>query len=407
VELLELMGRAPGAHALLDALAGEPGVHVVGGAVRDALLGAVPRDLDVVVEGDAAAVARRAAERLGGEAVVHDRFGTATVRSPAAAFDVVSARTETYARPGALPDVRPGASIEEDLGRRDFTVNAIALRLADGALIEWPGAREDLAAGALRVLHERSFEDDPTRLLRMARYAARLGFEPDPGTDALAAAATVDTVSGGRLGSELRLLLREPQPAALLELERHGLGRAVIHPSFHVHAGVIERVLGLCPPDVRADLAMLAATIGRFATSQELSEALDRLEFDARSRGIVAKAATGTSFLCDALEGDMDPEDDEPLSDAQLWRMLHRRAPEAVVVAGAACPGRAEEAARRWLDDVRHRRLAITGDDFVAAGLTGPAVGDALEAAQLAALAGEAPGADEQLAAGLAAVRPS
>ena len=400
------MGRAPGARAVLDALAGEQGVHVVGGAVRDALLGAVPRELDVVVEGDAAAVARRAAERLGGEAVVHDRFGTATVRAPAATFDVVTARTETYARPGALPDVRPGASIEEDLGRRDFTVNAIALRLADGALIEWPSARRDLAAGVLRVLHERSFEDDPTRLLRMARYAARLGFEPDPDTDALAAAAAVDTVSGGRLGSELRLLLREPQPAALLALERHGLGRAVIHPSFHAEAGRIERVLALCPPDARPDLAVLAATIGRCATAHDLSEALDRLEFDARSRGIVAKAATGTSLLCDALEA-VDPGDDEPLGDAQLWRMLRRRAPEAVAVAGAACPGPAEEAARRWLDDVRHRRLAITGDDFVAAGLTGPAVGDALEAAQLAALAGEAPGADEQLAAGLAAVRPS
>ena len=89
----------------------------------------------------------------------------------------------------------------------------------------------------LRVLHERSFEDDPTRLLRLARYAARLGFEPDPATDALAAAATVETVSGARLGSELRLLLREPQPAGLLALERHGLGRAVVDPAFAVDPG--------------------------------------------------------------------------------------------------------------------------------------------------------------------------
>ena len=99
----------------------------------------------------------------------------------------------------------------------------------------------------LRVLHERSFEDDPTRLLRMARYAARLGFEPDPDTDALAAAATVATVSGGRLGSELRLLLREPQPAALLALERHGLGRAVVHPRFRADAALIRRRAGAVP----------------------------------------------------------------------------------------------------------------------------------------------------------------
>ena len=409
MELLELMARAPGAPAALDALAGEPGVYVVGGAVRDALLGRVPRELDVVVEGDAEPVARRAAERLGGDVAVHDRFGTATVRSPQATFDVVTARTETYAHPGALPDVRPGASIEEDLARRDFTVNAIALRLADGTLTEWPGAREDLAAGVLRVLHERSFEDDPTRLLRMARYAARLGFEPDPDTDALAAGARADTVSGARLGSELRLLLREPQPAALLELERHGLGRAVVHPGFRVDRGLVERALALTPADARADLVALATTLaGTPGTDAHgLSAALDRLEFDARSRGIVAKAADGAARLCDALESDDPAGEDREHTDADLWRLLHRRTPEAVAVAGALCPGRAEEAARRWLGDVRHRRLAITGDDFVAAGLTGPAVGDALEAAQLAALAGEAAGAEEQLAAGLAAVRPS
>ena len=216
--------------------------------MRDALLGRVPRELDVVVEGDAAPVARRAADRLGGDVVVHDRFGTAIVRSPAATFDVVTARTETYARPGALPDVRPGASIEEDLARRDFTVNAIALRLADGALTECPGARDDLGAGVLRVLHERSFEDDPTRLLRLARYAARLGFEPDPDTDALAARAPRrHRARAARLGSELRLLLREPQPAALLELERHGLGRAVVHPGFRVDRALLERALALTP----------------------------------------------------------------------------------------------------------------------------------------------------------------
>src|SRR5215207_1487880 len=402
-----MMARAPGAGAVLDALSGEPGVHVVGGAVRDAMRGHVPRELDVVVEGDAVPVARRAAERLGGKLVFHERFGTTTVRSPAATFDVASARTERYERPGALPEVRPGATIEQDLARRDFTVNAIALRLADGALIEWPGARGDLAAGVLRVLHERSFEDDPTRLLRMARYGARLGFEPDPDTDALAADATAATVSGGRLGSELRLLLREPQPAALLALERHGLGRAVVHPEFHVAAPLLERALALCPHDARADLVALATTlVGAPVRARELSDALDRLEFDARSRGIVVRAAEGAHRLCDALEGD-GTLDAEELTDVHLWRMLHGRSPEAVVVAGALCPGAGQEAAERWLADVRHRRLAITGDDFVAAGLSGPAVGDALEAAQLAALAGQAPGAEQQLAAGLAAVRPS
>src|SRR3954468_16344314 len=172
-------------HPALDALAGEPGVYVVGGAVRDALLGRVPHELDLLVEGDATAVARRAAERLGGGATIHARFGTATVRAAGHAFDLVSARTERYPRPGALPEVELGATAEQDLARRDLTVNAIAVRLADGELVAWPGAPEDLDAGRLRVLHDASFRDDPTRLVRAARYAARLGFAVEPHTDAL------------------------------------------------------------------------------------------------------------------------------------------------------------------------------------------------------------------------------
>ena len=262
-------------------------------------------------------------ERLGGELVVHDRFGTAVVRSQAATFDVVTARTETYAAPGALPEVRPGATIEEDLARRDFTVNAIALRIADGALAEWPGARADLAAGVLRVLHERSFEDDPTRLLRMARYGARLGFEPDPDTDALAAAATVETVSGGRLGSELRLLLREPQPAALLALERHGLGRAVVHPGFSVSPALRHGARStLCPADARADLVALATTLAgeRAAIARGRARpARVRCRF---TRGIVpSRPSRRGAFLCDLLERTRTS------TTRELWRALRRQDP--------------------------------------------------------------------------------
>ena len=150
-------------------------------------------------------------------------------RAPEATFDLAGARRERYERPGALPDVELGASLRDDLARRDFTVNAIALHLADGGLVSGPAAVEDLAPAACGCCTTRSFRDDPTRLLRLARYAARLGFEPEPRTDGLAAEAVADgaleTVTGPRLGAELRLLLGEPQPAALAALERHGLGR--------------------------------------------------------------------------------------------------------------------------------------------------------------------------------------
>ena len=178
----------PAAALLFDRLGDPRGVYLVGGAVRDLLRGGEPPDLDLVVEGDAAAIA----ERLGGRVVAHDRFGTSTVRLDGHTYDFARARTETYARPGALPDVAP-ASLAADLQRRDFTVNALAIALGGphpGELSAVRGALEDLDAERLRVLHERSFIDDPTRLLRMSRYLARLGFSVEPHTRALAEQAT-------------------------------------------------------------------------------------------------------------------------------------------------------------------------------------------------------------------------
>ncbi|MEA2394520.1 MAG: hypothetical protein QOJ82_2411, partial [Solirubrobacteraceae bacterium] len=178
---LEALRVDPCGARLLAAFAPGEGVHLVGGAVRDLLLGRSPRELDLVCEDDVDA----AAQRLGAELTAHDRFGTVRVRAGACAFDLVRARAESYAHPGALPDVRPG-TLDEDLRRRDLTVNAIALAL-DGTLTAVDGALEDLRAGVLRVLHDRSFVDDPTRVWRVARYAARLRFAVDERTRALAA----------------------------------------------------------------------------------------------------------------------------------------------------------------------------------------------------------------------------
>ena len=199
----------------IEALRDEPGVYLVGGAVRDQRLRRTPKELDFVVEGDGIAVARRAAEKLDAALIVHERFGTATVRTPTDEFDIASARTETYERPGALPTVQFGATIEQDLARRDFTINAMAIGL-DGREVDWPGAQDDLRAKLLRVLHDRSFIDDPTRMLRLVRYAERLGFAPDPHTATLVDHALLATITQDRLNREIRLLLAEA-PALLAE----------------------------------------------------------------------------------------------------------------------------------------------------------------------------------------------
>ncbi len=216
-QLAERLRAQPRTARLADAFAAVAGAHLVGGAVRDLLLEREePTDLDVVVEGVAPLAAREAAAALGGEVREHDRFGTATVVAEDLVLDVVTARSETYPQPGALPEVRAG-SLDEDLARRDFTVNAIAIALHApelGTLHAYPGALDDLEAGTLRVMHAGSFLDDPTRLLRLVRYAARLEFEADTRTDALArdaiAAGALGAVSGGRVGGELRLLAAEP-----------------------------------------------------------------------------------------------------------------------------------------------------------------------------------------------------
>src|SRR4051794_31009709 len=375
------------------ALEGEDGAWVVGGVVRDLLLGREPGGIvDVLVEGDAVAVARRAAARVGGRLVMHERFGTATVEVDGGGLDVAAARRESYVRPGALPEVELGASVEEDLARRDFTVNAIAVRLSDGALVAVPGALDDLSAGLLRVLHDASFVDDPTRLLRLARYGARLGFAAEPHTAALAADAvgSVATVSPSRIGSEVRLLLREPMPAALAALQ-DGLGREAVHPTFAARPDVISRAIELDP----TRLAALASTL---SPAPDLARRLDALEFPAGERDAVVAAVERAPAVAAQLAAGV--------GGVGLWGRAGSRRAETRALAGALAPA-AEPAAGRWLDDLRHRRLEITGEDLVAAGITGPPVGRGLEAAMEAALAGAAPDRDSQLEVAIeAANRP-
>jgi tRNA nucleotidyltransferase (CCA-adding enzyme) len=384
----------PAAQPLLARLRdGGPPVHLVGGAVRDVLLGGTPFDLDLVVEGDAASFAAS----LGGRLRVHDRFGTSTVALDGFAYDIVRSRRETYARPGALPDVEP-APLAEDLLRRDFTVNAIAVALAGagaGELTAAPHALEDLEARLLRVLHDRSFIDDPTRMFRLARYAARLGFAVEPRTRDLVSKAiqcgAVSTVSGSRLGAEVRLLAREDDPVgALLALSGLGLDHA-IHPGFGLkEEALARRALGLLPVDARPDrLAVALAALG--VPAAELRRLLDSLAFEAEDRDAIVATATRGAELARALETAQAPS---AIAAATAGAPL-----ELVALAGALGP---ETQAREWLERLRHVRLSIDGRDLLAAGVPeGPAIGRGLRAALAAKLDGRASERDQELAEAL------
>jgi tRNA nucleotidyltransferase (CCA-adding enzyme) len=367
-------------------------VYLVGGAVRDAILGRPVVDLDLAVDGPLAPVLTV----LGGEAQVNGRFETATVLTDGIEVDLARCRRERYPAPGALPVVEP-APLTVDLRRRDFTVNALAVPLAGGELVAADHALEDLSAGRLRVLHEESFRDDPTRLFRLARYAARLDFAVEPRTlelllQALDAKA-VATVSRARVGNELRLLASDSDPiAGFAKLTALGVA-AQVAPGFGLQdRSLAERALRLLPDGCRRDLVVLGACLLGVA-ADGLRELLDELEFPAGDRELLVSAATRAEKLSYRLEM-AGPPSEIDLAAAPF-------APEVVALAGAIHPA---GAAREWLVELRHKKLSITGEDLIAAGIApGPAIGRGLAAARAAMLDWEAPDRESQLRVALAA----
>jgi tRNA nucleotidyltransferase (CCA-adding enzyme) len=217
-------------------LAGDVGARpfAVGGLVRDAWLerSAGSHDLDIVVEGDARLVARALANALGGTLVEHERFLTASVELPSGRrVDVATARSERYEQPGALPHVVP-AAIGADLRRRDFTINAMAVELGSGTfgLLDPLGGAADVAARRLRILHPLSFVEDPTRILRAARYATRLRFALDPWSARCRALALelapYAALSPARVATELERVVADAAAGpALAALARAGAFR--------------------------------------------------------------------------------------------------------------------------------------------------------------------------------------
>ncbi len=200
-------------------------VYAVGGCVRDWCLGIKQGvDVDVTVEGEGVAFAQIVVQNLGGTLRVHPPFGTATIHvSERSLLDIASCRKETYARPAAYPSVSAG-TLKDDLMRRDFTINAMALSLQSGhfgTLIDLFDGRGDLKRKQLRVLHPGSFLDDPSRILRGIRFSQRFGLSWEAETDrhrreAIRAGA-LGWLNAGRLQKELERMCEEPDPAACLE----------------------------------------------------------------------------------------------------------------------------------------------------------------------------------------------
>ena len=383
-------------HDLARAAADAPAcrsLHLVGGPVRDRELG-LPlhgiADVDTVVEGDAVEVARLLHSRHGGQLAVHERFGTATwlPSDRPVTVDIVTARTERYASPGALPDVEP-ASLLADLRRRDFTINSMALRLwpePGWQLVDPLGGREDLSKGLLRIHHARSFVHDPTRVLRLARLAVRLELREEPATrralDELLGGTgdAFGAVSGGRLWAEWDLLCREPDPPAVarwlaargvarcLDLDVGGQrGQAAIQRLHEAHAST----RGPWDPE----LALAALVAGGSA-----ERAARRLGLTGRALARLVELA-GVGSLSSAVLRAVDA--------SQLDEALGSAGPRHRSVLEAGWPETAE--ALRWYEEhVASRRAPLDGGDLLQAGLAeGPEVGQALRRVRAAWLRGE------------------
>ena len=317
----------------------EAPLWLVGGALRDYAAAIALRDVDLSVDGDAAEIARAVAEEVGGEPRCFPRFGTATIRLGESELDIASLRHERYVRAAALPAVEIGATLEQDLARRDFSVNAIALGLTGprrGELVDPYRGIEDLAARRLRVLHPRSFIDDPTRLWRAARYSARLRLRPTPETAALIAAGGrwLRGVSARRLWVEFRRGAVERRVAAVLGLlDEWGVLRATA-PGFAL-ASQAGRALRHRPGPHDPSL-LLALMLAPLAAAETV---LKRLAPPREARRAVADAR----LLLALSEGDARTQE-PPMLDAALLEEI-----EGAVEAGLT--------AARWLDPERQRPL--------------------------------------------------
>ncbi|MGD0794411.1 MAG: CCA tRNA nucleotidyltransferase [Dehalococcoidales bacterium] len=373
-------------------------LYLVGGAVRDLLMERCTLDIDLIVEGDAVKMAREMAAINQASLTVHTRFGTAKLRWRNRSADVATARAETYTRPGALPAVRPG-TIAEDLARRDFTVNAMAVELNPphfGELIDPHGGRADIQKSVIRVLHEKSFIDDATRIWRAVRYEQRLDFKIGASTLALIKRDIdmLDTITGDRIRHELELVLDEETPQKALK-RAGALGLlAKISPLLkgddwltESFAAAAEKCLSGKPhPDLY--LALLFYRL----TPEETEKVIAYLHFPK----IVTQLLRDTA----AIKSRMNELSKPGTAPSLVYETLHGYSLTAIEAHALGSGSEtAAEHIQLYLNVLRHVNPTFTGDDLLKLGVPhGPKIKQVLEKLREARLDGKINTKKEELA---------
>ena len=381
---------------LSETIAQVESVYVVGGVVRDLILGREPVDADISVVGDAGAFSGALAGRLGVARPTESEFLTFKITlgntsEGATSIDVVTARAETYPEPAALPDVVP-SSIKDDLERRDFTVNSMGISLSDsdwGNLVDPMNGLGDIMRKRIRVLHDASFTDDPTRLFRAVRYAVRLDFSIDSTTKSLIddSLGKVDRLSGARLRNEFELMLGEPKRVEILrEAEDLGL-LAAISPGLRIGSRSLE-VMESGASTRFEDLLALST----FGLTQDEAEQVAK-RFDGPE--MWTKTIRGNPELAD-LVAVLDRSDIRRSEVAEILDSVPLQSIRAYIAAGPLLPRR--DRLIEYIDKIRFERPEITGDDLIAAGIEeGPVIRQLIDIVRRARLDGQVKTKQEEL----------
>jgi tRNA nucleotidyltransferase (CCA-adding enzyme) len=364
-------------------------LYLVGGVVRDLLLGQTNLDLDLVVEGSAIYLAQQLAQIKLGKITTHPRFNTAKLQWDKWSIDLATARSETYAKPGALPIVKP-SSLSNDLSRRDFTINTMAIELIPsryGELIDRYGSIDDLKQGLIRVLHEKSFIDDATRIWRGLRYEQRLYFQLEPNTLQLLIRdiPMLDTISGDRIRHELELILKEKYPENVLYRAEELSVLHRLHPALKGNGWLSNKFKQARQlshsnlPPVALYLTLLAYPL----TNEDSEQLISRL----RLSKSLAQTLRNTISIKTNLKSLANPE----LTPSSVHYLLHGYSPTAITANSLACDFPvARQNINLFLNRLRYVKPALNGDDLKRMGISpGPQIKEILKLLHEARLDGK------------------
>jgi tRNA nucleotidyltransferase (CCA-adding enzyme) len=371
----------------------EEKIYLVGGTVRDLMLKRSSLDIDLALEGNAIKFARQVAAETGEKLAIHQTFGTATFHQGEYTIDIATARSETYAHPGALPKVQP-AKIKDDLGRRDFSVNAMAVDLSPstfGQILDFHNGISDIEKKLIRILHKKSFTDDATRIFRAIRFEQRLGFAIEGGTERLLRknVAMLNTISGDRLRNEIELLLNEGLPEkALARADELGVLRQLNH-SLKSNSDLADRFAEARQRYIASPALNFALLV--YDLDKETAEAIsERLNLSSDWKHVVLGVAK--------IKDDIHKLADPAISASSVYRYLKRYPVEAVSACFLSSESRiVRNQIERYLKELQYIQIHLNGNELKRMGVeTGPRLGRILKALQDAKLDGLADTREEE-----------